>query len=177
MKPSPRDPPRDASMVGEWLSTAAGGGREERWGLDGRENSGVEGVGQYFPGRPSPLDVLMHVENNLTANLLHSFSFLPGSPLRSTCQPATPSRPASRRTYRTLPFVPSATSGAARFLLVSPIEPAATRSSSPRLPFFSFLSRPSAFSLLLSPPPALVSLDSTQPAADLAPNRIRNLNF
>lgn len=26
--------------------------------------------------RSSPLDVLMHVENNLTANLLHSFSFL-----------------------------------------------------------------------------------------------------
>lgn len=25
----------------------------------------------------APLDVLMHVENNLTANLLHSFSFLP----------------------------------------------------------------------------------------------------
>lgn len=24
----------------------------------------------------APLDVLMHVENNLTANLLHSFSFL-----------------------------------------------------------------------------------------------------
>lgn len=39
------------------------------------------GVGQYFPRRPSPLDVLMHVENNLTANLLHSFSFL--SPCRS----------------------------------------------------------------------------------------------
>lgn len=52
------------------------------------ENSGVEGVGQYFPGRPSPLDVLMHVENNLTANLLHSFSFLPGlSPPCWTCHP------------------------------------------------------------------------------------------
>lgn len=75
-------------------------------------NSGVEGVGQYFPGRPSPLDVLMHVENNLTANLLHSFSFLPrlflcppsssrrlraGSRSRATSHPFP--RAGQRRTY------------------------------------------------------------------------------
>lgn len=47
----------------------------------------------------APLDVLMHVENNLTANLLHSFSFL-----FRTFRPAS-----ARRTYRTLPFVPSPT--------------------------------------------------------------------
>lgn len=41
----------------------------------------------------------MHVENNLTANLLHSFSFL-----FRTFRPAS-----ARRTYRTLPFVPSPT--------------------------------------------------------------------
>lgn len=54
-------------VVKEWSSG-------DRWR---GSNSGVEGVGQYLSGRPSPLDVLMHVENNLTANLLHSFSFLP----------------------------------------------------------------------------------------------------
>ena len=67
-------------VVGEWLLPGEQSG-EKGWSGGGRmegENSGVEGVGQYFPGRPSPLDVLMHVENNLTANLLHSFSFLPG---------------------------------------------------------------------------------------------------
>lgn len=38
----------------------------------------TEGVGQYFSRRASPLDVLMHVGYNLTANLLHSLShFLP----------------------------------------------------------------------------------------------------
>ena len=117
------------------------------------ENSGVEGVGQYFPGRPSPLDVLMHVENNLTAKLLHSFSFLPGllltpSPLPSprslslpprprwTCQATTPSRPASRRGAPTGPFLSFCTLGHEQSsrsfppCCFTPIEPTGTRSSS-----------------------------------------------
>lgn len=55
--------------MSQWKRTK--GAREED------EEVEEEGVGQYFPRRPSPLDVLMHVENNLAANLLHSFSFLP----------------------------------------------------------------------------------------------------
>lgn len=58
------------------LSQGSGGWRSPRRGRRGP----VEGRGKcraiLSRSSVAPLDVLMHVENNLTANLLHSFSFL-----------------------------------------------------------------------------------------------------
>lgn len=90
----------------------------------------VEGRGKCWAILPrssvAPLDVLMHVENNLTANLLHSFSFL----FRAFC-------PASAAHLPDLPFVPSPTRERERkrtsSLLHSPRRVAPL--TSPRLPF------------------------------------------
>lgn len=129
---------------------------EKGWSGGGRmegENSGVEGVGQYFPGRPSPLDVLMHVENNLTANLLHSFSFLPGPLLsphpppslpprpRWTCQATTPFSASltARRTYRTLSLLLYPRPRAVEPLVSSLFRRSNRPALDPRLLFFSLL--------------------------------------
>lgn len=81
-------------------------------GKEGEKSGPVEGRGRcraiLSRSSVAPLDVLMHVENNLTANLLHSFSFLPRASRLA----------AARRTYWTLPFVPSPTRE--RALLRSP---------------------------------------------------------
>lgn len=149
-------------MVGERTKRRWGGEREERWGTIEGENSGVEGVGQYFAGRPSPLDVLMHVENNLTANLLHSFSFLPGSPLRSTLlHPFTVGL-----TYRTLPFVPFDFRVA--LSVPSSLFPSSLSLFTTRLPFFFVRSRRCSF---------LLAVSQLRGPGSLARNRIRNLNF
>lgn len=53
----------------------------ERAAVEGEKSGPMEGRGRcraiLSRSSVAPLDVLMHVENNLTANLLHSFSFLP----------------------------------------------------------------------------------------------------
>lgn len=67
----------------------------------------------------APLDVLMHVENNLTANLLHSFSFL----FRAFC-------PASAAHLPDPPFVPSPTRERERERALFSIRRAAPRRAS-----------------------------------------------